>query len=252
MLPPISFNLPEAMTVFLAARLMLRYANEYDPNIASTFIKLNSIVPSPLKEQIEKTLDWMRGLNMDEHYLMTIASLAEAWRDRTTISMIYHTLGDKKPSPREVDPYFIEPAAAGHASYLIGYCHRTDSIRVFNIDRIKNIECTSKSYNIPPDFDANEYLASAWGIVAGKEAITIKLKFTDPGIARIQEEVIWHPSQVTERQSDGSLLMTLKVSVSDDLVGWILSWGENVEVLEPDELRSEVTETARAMLDIYE
>jgi predicted DNA-binding transcriptional regulator YafY len=48
-LPPISFTLPEAMTIFMAARLLLAYSNAYNPNIDSTFVKLNSAVPPPLR-----------------------------------------------------------------------------------------------------------------------------------------------------------------------------------------------------------
>ncbi len=37
-----------------------------------------------------------------------------------------------------------------------------------------------------------------------------------------------------------------------DLYSWTLRWGEKVEVLEPEELRQEIAETARAMLDVYQ
>lgn len=53
-LPPVQFTLPEALNIFLAARLMLNYAHRYGPNMASTFIKLSSVVPPPLREQIQK------------------------------------------------------------------------------------------------------------------------------------------------------------------------------------------------------
>ena len=71
-LPPIQFTLPEALNIFLAARLMLNYAHRYDPNTASTFMKLNSIVPTPLREQIQKTLDRMQRQPRNERYLLTL------------------------------------------------------------------------------------------------------------------------------------------------------------------------------------
>jgi len=46
--------------------------------------------------------------------------------------------------------------------------------------------------------------------------------------------------------------MTLRVTSTVDLYSWILRWGEKVEVLEPEELRQEVIETAKAMVDIYQ
>ena len=250
-LPPIRFKLREAMILFLAARLMLSYTNRYDPNMESCFVKLNSVVTSPLREQIQNTLDWMRSLPIDEDYLHTSELIAKAWMQRHCIEVKYQALGDKKATARTIDPYYFQPDLAGHSAYVIAYCHRTKGVRTFKVRRITEVQETGKSYEIPPDFDANEHLASAWGIMSGIEVETIKLKFSNPDIVRIQEEAIWHPSQVTKRQPDGSLIMTLKVSISPELLGWILRWGEYVEVLEPEELRQDVIESAKAMLDVY-
>ena len=249
-LPPVQFSLPEAMTIFLAARLMLQHTHRHDPNIDTTFQKLNSIVPSPLKEQIRNTMEWMQKLPMDDHYLRILATLSGAWARQRTVRMQYHTFGREKPTERSIDPYFVEPVAADHSSYVMGYCHRTQEIRTFKVERIKSIEMTSASYDIPADFDANAYLAAAWGINAGDKAETVRLKFK-PDVARILEEATYHPSQIVERQADGTLIMTLRVATNNELCSWILGWGEKVEVLEPKELRKDVAGTAREMLKIY-
>jgi predicted DNA-binding transcriptional regulator YafY len=249
-LPPIHFTVPEALNIFLSARLMLNYAHRYDPNMASIFFKLNSIVPPPLREEIQKTIDWLQGQPKNERYLRTLATLAEAWISRRQIKMSYKALHEKEPEERIIEPYFIEPAAAGHSSYVIAYCHRTKSQRTFKIERIEDIEATSEPYVIPPDFDANEFLGSSWGIVVKGEVKTIRLRF-DPEIARIMEETIWHHSQVLEPQNDSSVIMTLRVTNTVELYSWILGWGEKVEVLEPVELRQRIIETAKAMLDVY-
>ena len=65
------------------------------------------------------------------------------------------------------------------------------------------------------------------------------------------EETIWHPSQVLERQKNGSIIMTLRVTDTVELYSWILGWGEKVKVLEPPELRQDIIETAREMLAVY-
>ena len=251
LLPPIHFTLPEALNVFLAARLMLSYARRYDPNIASTFTKLNSIVPPPLRDQIQKTMDWMQRYPRNERYLLTLATLAEAWVSQHQVKISYKALGRQKATERTIEPYFIEPAAPGHSCYVIAYCHRTGSMRTFKIERIENIQATAEPYIIPPNFDANAYLSSSWGIVAEGEVKNIKLKFAAE-IASIMEETIWHPSQVLERQSDGSVIMTLRVTDTVELYSWILGWGGKVEVLDPEEVRHHIIETAKAMLDVYQ
>lgn len=250
LLPPIHFTLPEALNVFLAARLMLSYTHRDDTNVASTFTKLNSIVPAPLRDQIQKTMEWMRKQPKDDRYLRTIAALAEAWISRQQIKIIYRALEAKKTTERIIEPYFIEPAAAGHSSYVIAYCHRAHKIRTFKIERIESIGPPLEHYVIPPTFDANEFFGSSWGIAVYGEVKTIKLRFI-PEIARIMEETVWHPSQVVEKQKDGSVIMTLRVTVTDELRFWILSWGEKVEVLEPVKLREMVARTGQAIVDVY-
>ena len=66
------------------------------------------------------------------------------------------------------------------------------------------------------------------------------------------EETTWHSSQKIEKQPDGSVIVTLRVFSSPELVTWIMGWGEKVEVLEPAELRKEVLQTAKAMVKIYQ
>ena len=47
-LPPLKFTLDEAMAVVLSARLMVRYADKYDPDLGSAFEKLGEGLPLAL------------------------------------------------------------------------------------------------------------------------------------------------------------------------------------------------------------
>jgi predicted DNA-binding transcriptional regulator YafY len=220
------------------------------PSVASTFIKLNSIVPPPLRDQIQRTMEWMQKQPREEKYLRTLATLTEAWVSQRQVKISYKALAKEKAIERIIEPYFIEPAGSGHSSYVIGYCHWANKLRTFKIERMEAIEATSEPYVIPPDFDANAYLGSSWGIVVEGEVKIIKLRFT-PDVATIPEETRWHPTQVTQRQPDGSAIVIMQLTVTTELVGLILSWGEKVEVLEPEELRQNIIETARAILEVY-
>jgi len=249
-LPPIRFTVSEALNIFLAARLMMQYSHRYDPNVDSTFSVLASVLPAPLKEQVQRTL-WMQALPRDERHLLVLAKLAEAWTSQRRAKITYRSLPAAKATERVIEPYFIEPAAPGHSSYVIAYCHRARELRIFKVERIEGIDLTDETYTIPPDFDANRYFSAAWGIVVEGEEQTVRLRFS-PEIARLMEETVWHPSQVLEKQADGSVIMTLKVFHTYELVTWILGWGEKVEVLEPAELRGEVLQAAKEMVKIYQ
>lgn len=251
-LPPIRFTLAEALNIFLAARLMLRYSNRYDPNADATFTKLSAVLPPTLAEQVRKTMDWMQKLEKDEKHLRVLSTVAEAWVSQKRLKIAYQSLPAQKVAERMIEPYYIEPAAPGHASYVVAYCHRVRELRTFKIERIESAELTSDSYTIPPDFDANEFFGSSWGIVVEGEVKTIELRITDRELMRLMSETVWHPSQVLQKQKDGSLIMTLRVTDTVDLYSWIMGWGEMVEVLEPKELREEVAKTAKRMVRVYQ
>ena len=56
-LPALKLTLDEAMAVVLSARLMVRYVDKYDPDLAAAFEKLEEVLPRPLAEHVERTLD---------------------------------------------------------------------------------------------------------------------------------------------------------------------------------------------------
>ncbi len=249
-LPPIHLSLPEAMTMFLASRLLLGYSNAYNPSIATAFMKLNSLVPGPFGNQIQKDIEWMQRQKKDEGFFRALSDIATAWRTGCCVKIRYQTLGDEIAKERVIEPYFIQPGALEHGTYVIAKCRLTDSIRTFKVERIENIELLDEHYTVPGGFDANEYLGSAWGIMTGKKVRTVKLKF-NPDIAKIAKETSWHPSQVTQLQLDGSALVTMKLHLDPELYAFILGWGEKIEVLEPEDLRQKIARTAQATAEVY-
>ena len=249
-LPPIRFSVPEALSIFLAVRLMLQYSHQYDPNVEMTFLKLSLVLPETLKEQIQKTLEWMRRLTKDDQYLRVLLDLARAWVEQRRCIITYRAYEAERPLERKIEPYFIEPAATGHASYVIAYCHYAGAIRVFRIGRIEKIYVTGETYTIPTDFNANRFFSPAWGIIVEGEEQIVKLKFS-PVVARLIEETVWHPSQELEKERDGSLIMTLRVMNTIELVRWIMSWGKDVEVLEPQDLRNGVISAIKEAVKVY-
>ncbi len=249
-LPPIKFSVPEAMSIFRAARLVLGFSHRYDPYTESTFLKLSSAVPLTLRNAIQDTLDWMQKLPKNDRHIRTLAALADAWVNHRQVRLTYLALDSEQPEERIVEPYFIEPAAVAHSSYLIGYCHRSDSLRTFKIERILSIEVLPLTYTVPADFDANTYLSPSWGIAVGQEVKTVKLRFA-PELRRLMEETVWHPSQKLQATVNGYLNMTLQVFDTPELRSWVLGWGEKVEVLEPLELRMSIIMSANGLVHLY-
>ena len=72
-----------------------------------------------------------------------------------------------------------------------------------------------------------------------------------PAVARwVHEERPFYAVAMQEG-ADG-LLVTFNVRNTGDLLQWLLSWGRHVRILEPESLKAQLAEEARAVLQVYE
>ena len=72
-----------------------------------------------------------------------------------------------------------------------------------------------------------------------------------PPAARYVSESKWHPSQVETHHRDGGLTVRFRLSNTVELKSWVLSFGANALVLEPEELRAEIAAELERLLKVY-
>jgi predicted DNA-binding transcriptional regulator YafY len=250
-LPPINFTLQEAIIIFLAARLLDNYVYLYNPNFTSTFMKLNTIVPLPLKNQIDNMLECFDRKPHNETNFRNFNMLVQAWLSQHQVRMCYQEPEEDHPIERIIDPYYIEISVIGGALFILAFCHLKNTIRAFNFERIVGeIKIESETFKTPVDFNAVEYLGSTWGIHFDNEIDVVKLRFSH-NIDALTMINRFHPFQSIETLSDGSTILTLKVRDSINFLYWIMGLGTKVEVLEPKELRQQICCEAKSLVNIY-
>jgi proteasome accessory factor B len=257
-LPPLKLTLDEAMAVVLSARLMVRYADKYDPDLAAAFEKLEEVLPRPLAEHVERTLDVLAQHPRDEAFSEHVHRLTRAWAERRVVTLEYEPAQygtDATARQAVVRPYLIEPSLQTHALYLVGWDETRAGLRTFKIERIRDVALTPRTFE-PPETGTAEAgmiettLQRAWDIIADQPPVEVVVRFA-PSVATRVGETTWHPSQVVERAPDGSLVWRATVAGTIEIRLWILQWGADAEVLEPPELRADVTATLEQALAAY-
>ncbi|MFZ1746225.1 MAG: WYL domain-containing protein, partial [Nitrospirales bacterium] len=173
----------------------------------------------------------------------TIAMLMKATSKQHTVQMRYFSATRNQTTRREVSPYRLWYSQG--ALYLIGYCHFRKDVRMFAVERIKTVTPTDHPFQMPLDFDLDDYVKDAIGIMRG-QPIKVELRFNKPTAAWVKDR-IWHPTQSLSQLKSGDLNMILTVANNRELVGWILSFGSGVRVIEPASLRETVRQEAKAI-----
>lgn len=123
--------------------------------------------------------------------------------------------------------------------YLAAWCHGTDDLRIFSLDRVDDVNVLAKVAHEPEDGLLRERLESSYGIFEGKATRVAKLRFA-PGAARWIADEVWHPEQKQTNNGDGSLLLEVPYRETIEIVMDVMRHGVSVEVLGPRELREAV------------
>jgi predicted DNA-binding transcriptional regulator YafY len=254
LLPALRLTQAEAMAVFLSARLMARYSDAYDPDLAAAFQKLASGLPDVLATHVLRTFDLLSQRATDDATERTINQrLTKAWAERRVVEISYQggTYDPTKGTRRtRVRPYLIEPSIATRALYLIGWDETRQAIRTFKLERIEAVTLTAETFEPPVEGSIEATFPAAWDIIADQPVIDVVLRFSPTVAGRVQE-TRWHPSERLTAADDGSLTWRARVSGTLEIRSWILGWGADVEVVEPSELREEIAGIVRAAAARY-
>jgi proteasome accessory factor B len=252
-LPPLKLTLDEAMAVVLSARLMVRYADKYDPDLASAFEKLGEVLPAALGEHVARTLDVLSKHPRDERFSRHVRLLTKAWAERRIVSLDYEPARygpDSAPRTARVRPYLLEPSLQTHALYLVGFDETRDAVRTFKVERIRDLSITPERFE-PIEDGVEAMFDRAWDIIADQEPVEVVIRFA-PSVAVRVQEARWHPSQRVTVEADGSLTWRATVAGTIEVRLWALQWGDDAEVLAPESLRNDVAATVRRAAARYD
>lgn len=136
------------------------------------------------------------------------------------------------------------------ALYLVGWAPRHQRVQHWKVDRIEEVEVTGLQFQRPEGFDLRRHLAGSFGVFDGEGDVRVQIRFS-PAAARYVEEGRWRASQRLTRQSDGSLLAKFHLSAAEEIKRWVLGFGKEAEVLEPEGLRQEMAQELRTLLSQY-
>lgn len=158
--------------------------------------------------------------------------------------MRYFSASRGRKTRREIDPYRLWYASGG--LYLVGYCHLRTGPRMFAVERIKSVAVTDRPYQLPLGFDLDAFVQDSLTVMRGPR-IEVELSF-DKATAAWAKDRTWHPSQRLTPLKGGRLKLALTVANTRELVGWVLSFGSGVRVMQPDSLRKAMAKEARDIL----
>lgn len=167
-----------------------------------------------------------------------VATLDRAIRDHFVVSVVYQALsGDE--TRRKLEPVQLHWDARLETLYLIAYCRLRQDMRVFAAHRFRSVSHSRERFEPRPGINSDQAMRHAFRLWRADSVTRVRLRFIGRG-ARLALDRRWHPSQQTTKDADGSVLFEAEVAGLEEIMPWILSFGADCSVIEPNDLRQRV------------
>ena len=163
--------------------------------------------------------------------------IAEALKACRYIEVQYQAYIDEKPKPRKLAPYGL---LAGLRRYLVAHdpkSSRDGAIKTYRMDAISSAKILDEFFVRPEEFNLQAFADKAFGLYQKDDEFSEIIWRFKPEAAKQAAGFLFHPSQIDEPQSDGSLIIRFQASGLLEMAWHLYTWGDKVEVLEPPELR---------------
>ncbi|WP_091020243.1 MULTISPECIES: helix-turn-helix transcriptional regulator [Paenibacillus] len=250
-LPPVSFTAEEAVSLLMGADFIeQRLDTEYAMEAKSAQRKIEAILPEAVRNESTRVRETMRLLHTVEPLTRTrvktyLNQIRNAILEQRKISFMYlkKMAGSdgNRYNMREVSPYGLSLVQENWV--LIARCDLRQDIRHFRLSRMTELSELEEHFHLPPDFDLNSYRPPD----DRNEHVYIRAK---PEIAdKIMEALHFYMDAFEERE-DG-VVFHFRVRYPEEILHYLLGWGGDIEVLEPESLRFRMQEVAKNILKHY-
>lgn len=238
-LPPLHFTVPEAvMLAFGADGVRNNFDAEYAGAAESALKKLLAALPSERREAVEALRAQIRLVrSAEDQEWDVLRPLRGALLDCRTVTFTYHKPG-AEPEVRRVNPLGLVHLNGTWMLYAFDQARGEE--RNYRLDRLEALQVT------PETFQRNPTVALRHHPERERREVTVRLRFPLEFKRWVQERPNFF--QVAELETADGYEVALQVRDGQDVLPWLLSWGGDVRVLEPQELAERVRQEARRML----
>ncbi|MBP5710424.1 MAG: WYL domain-containing protein [Bacteroidales bacterium] len=176
-----------------------------------------------------------------------VSAILEAMRNNKMLTFSYKPfwMGEGRVS----NLFHVEPYALKYFKrrwYLLAK-YGDNPLKIYALDRMLDIDIEFEDFTLPDDFDAEDFFNSCFGIIVGdEEPQIIKLK-VDAFQANYLCSLPLHHSQKVVENTAEYTVFSYFLRPTFDFKQELLALGEQVEVLEPKDLRAEMASIGKTI-----
>ncbi|MEU4159718.1 WYL domain-containing protein [Actinoplanes sp. NPDC026670] len=176
-----------------------------------------------------------------------VALLKDAVVRRQRIRFAYRG-PDRKGSERIADPWGVVEKSGTY--YLVA--GTVKGRRTFRVDRMSAVTATGETFDRPAGFDLDEAWGQTVGEVEGMRARTWATLLIAERFVWVLRDHFGRHCEVVETLPDGRARVRVGAPEPRDIARTLAGWGAAVEVLDPPEVRAELSRIGAELFHLYQ
>ncbi len=176
--------------------------------------------------------------------------LLAAMKDHQVCKIRYAKPGQEQPATHYVAPFRL--MLSGECVYVLAWYLWEDAVpddphkMTLALHRLVSAETTEHKYEKKDFLDEQSI---RFGLIDG-EPFQVRVAFR-PSAAVYIKERNWSEGQQMVPQPDGGVILEFTATSRLEVLSWVLGFGSQAELLEPEDLRSEIRSSIRDMSVLY-
>lgn len=223
----------------------------------------NSAHPKVAERMLE-TFDMLHAVNLTEdlsnaiHFETRRAlgtqhfyGLLHAIKNSFLVRFSYRKYDEDSVTKRQVEPLVLKEFR--NRWYMVAVDLKDEHTKTFGLDRIDDLEISKTQFAHRADVDVQHLYRNFFGIIAGVEndVEEVILSF-NPVQGKYIKSFPLHHSQQIVKDHDEEFVVSLTIVPTYDFTMELMSYGDNVKVLEPASLQSEIVTAAQRTVKLYD
>jgi predicted DNA-binding transcriptional regulator YafY len=158
-----------------------------------------------------------------------LSTLYQFILNKQPVVISYKSFKTETGSTFEISPYYLKQY--NNRWFLFGWNHLGKHLQNLALDRIHSIEISQDSF-IENQINFDDYFEDVIGVSndLAKDPVTVLIALSENIIPYIKSKPIHGSQKINEN------ILSLEVKLNYELEALILSYGENMQVIEPEEL----------------
>jgi predicted DNA-binding transcriptional regulator YafY len=175
--------------------------------------------------------------------------ILQSIKNGTALYFDYESFQTQKKKARKVLPLLLKEYR--NRWYLLSFDVIKDGIITYALDRMSELQTSEEKLSCGVEFNPDQFFRHAIGITASNgnpEHVVFK---ADNVAAKYIESQPFHASQRILKEGKNKTSFEMDVFISEELIRALMSYGGEIEVLEPELLREHIVRRVKEMVDNY-